>query len=547
MEGFSSASRDLLGDESGLVGGDPPSLVPNRQLPVLTRMEYSDFVIQFGFVGSEKLAANVICSPAGEGSELFSPSFDPKELCSASFLSTGLPLQEVGSRLFQSLFLGQVRNLYERSLGIVKSSKNHGLRIRIRLNPGVSGLLDIYRIPWELMHTPGESGSFLCLNRYTPIVRYLDVPQERTPILAPRQLRMLVACANPPGTAPLDAEYESSEIEKNWRDSSLAKVSFLNKTSLPSLRKATTEGEIHIVHFICHGYFSESDGEGYLLLEDESGYAVPVSGQALATTLRDTTSLRLVFLSACESALTVAQPTSNPFAGVATAIVQAGIPAVVAMQFPISDQAAIAFSKKFYRQIVKGDPVDTAMVEGRHAIYGDRPGAFEWCTPVLLMRSVDGSLFRYNEKTHDGEEAKKHLQDGLRHLAQSSFSRACQSFEEALSLQPNLEKAVLFHCVSEMAKQPLCKISSERAIEINDHLCRLAKSNNTRISRMANLILGILRLDYYDRKGLRYKGLESDELFNQLEKSRYSDEETETAMKTKPSPTATCLFNLKRR
>ena len=65
------------------------------------------------------------------------------------------------------------------------------------------------------------------------------------------------------------------------------------------------------------------------------------------------------------------------------------MPAVVAMQFPISDKAAIAFSETFYQRIAKGDPVDVAMAEGRKKLWHLE----EWATPVLFLRSKDGVLF----------------------------------------------------------------------------------------------------------------------------------------------------------
>ncbi|HEX2370177.1 MAG TPA: CHAT domain-containing protein, partial [Acidimicrobiia bacterium] len=55
--------------------------------------------------------------------------------------------------------------------------------------------------------------------------------------------------------------------------------------------------------------------------------------------------LRLALLNACEGARGSA---SDPFAGAAQSLVQQGIPAVIAMQFPITDRAAILFAQEFY-------------------------------------------------------------------------------------------------------------------------------------------------------------------------------------------------------
>jgi len=103
--------------------------------------------------------------------------------------------------------------------------------------------------------------------------------------------------------------------------------------------------------------------------------------------------MRLVFLNACDTAKATKQKGQDPFAGVATAMIMAGIPAVVAMQFPITDKAAVSFAGTFYPRIVSGYPVDAAVAEGRKAIKLADPSTMEWATPVLFMRSPDGVLF----------------------------------------------------------------------------------------------------------------------------------------------------------
>jgi len=49
------------------------------------------------------------------------------------------------------------------------------------------------------------------------------------------------------------------------------------------------------------------------------------------------------------------------FAGVASSLVEYGIPAVVEMRFEISDEAAITFAGRPYSAIAQGFPIDAAM------------------------------------------------------------------------------------------------------------------------------------------------------------------------------------------
>ncbi|HSS76807.1 MAG TPA: SAVED domain-containing protein, partial [Thermoanaerobaculia bacterium] len=92
-------------------------------------------------------------------------------------------------------------------------------------------------------------------------------------------------------------------------------------------------------------------------------------------------------LNACRSGLMPRYRGLDPFSSTALALVQAGVPAVIAMQAPISDDAAIAFGSTFYNRIAARDPVDSALVQGRLAILRTLP--FDWGTPVLFTRVPD--------------------------------------------------------------------------------------------------------------------------------------------------------------
>src|SRR3990172_1190293 len=94
-------------------------------------------------------------------------------------------------------------------------------------------------------------------------------------------------------------------------------------------------------------------------------------------------------LNACEGART--SPT-DPFAGVAATLIQQGIPAVVAMQFEITDDAAIQLAQEFYGSLADGYPAEAALSEARKAIFASG-NKMEWGTPVLYLRSPDGRLF----------------------------------------------------------------------------------------------------------------------------------------------------------
>lgn len=68
------------------------------------------------------------------------------------------------------------------------------------------------------------------------------------------------------------------------------------------------------------------------------------------------------------------------------------IPALVAMQFSVADEAAIAFNRGFYEALMEGEPVEVAMVDGRLAMREVSDSA-DWLAPLLFMRVEDGRLF----------------------------------------------------------------------------------------------------------------------------------------------------------
>ena len=112
----------------------------------------------------------------------------------------------------------------------------------------------------------------------------------------------------------------------------------------------------------------------------------------LANLLGDQVQLQLVVLNSCQGARTTL---TDPFAGVATTLIQSGVPAVVAMQFEISDEPAIVFAEELYTNLIgRQDPIDAAVAEARKAIFVE-VDELEWATPVLFLRDPEIQLFSF--------------------------------------------------------------------------------------------------------------------------------------------------------
>jgi CHAT domain-containing protein len=74
-------------------------------------------------------------------------------------------------------------------------------------------------------------------------------------------------------------------------------------------------------------------------------------------------------------------------------LIRREVPAVVAMQFEITDSAAIRFAETFYQHVAKGRSVDDSVMRARRAVKMANRNSLEWGTPVLYLRAPDGRIF----------------------------------------------------------------------------------------------------------------------------------------------------------
>ena len=103
---------------------------------------------------------------------------------------------------------------------------------------------------------------------------------------------------------------------------------------------------------------------------------------------------RLVVLNACNTGESE-DSGGDPFAGMASSLIELGVASVVAMQKEVDDRAANTFAQRFYETLVGGLPIDAAVAEGRLAVHNHEElrGSPEWATPVLFMQTrYDGVL-----------------------------------------------------------------------------------------------------------------------------------------------------------
>ncbi len=292
--------------------------------------------------------------------------------------------KKFGTALFDALFHDDLLICMRTSLQIA-TARQRGLRIQVRF----SDAAELVNLPWELLYDHSRR-RFLCLADRTPLVRYVDLPEPVQPLAVTGPLRMLVAISSPSDYPPLDVEQEWQQLRQVLDPLVTAgrlQVDRLPTASLESLRHALMKGDYHIFHFMGHGGLDAATGDGVLVFTGPDGRSARETGQDLGVMLEGSP-VRMAVLNSCEGARISAV---DPYAGTAVSLVQQGIPAVVAMQFEITDTAAIAFSRTMYEAIAYGWPLDMAVSEARRAILA--VSRSEWATPVLYLRSPDGAIF----------------------------------------------------------------------------------------------------------------------------------------------------------
>jgi hypothetical protein len=361
--------------------------------------KYLDFDLSIERLAENTYRARVLASPAGLAKTDFILPLSPLEI-ENFVLRVGRMRRTVrriespemqaakdfGSKLYKAVFSDEVQSALRSSLDQART-QDSGLRIRLRLNDAP----ELVDIPWEYLYNPSLN-RFLALSVNTPVVRYLELPENIKPLAVKPPLRVLVMIANPKDYPALDVENEWQNLKKAVSDLEERGLLILERleTATPvALQYRLRREDFHVFHFIGHGGFDEGAQDGLLMLENENGLGKPLSGQYLGTILHDEDSLRLVVLNACEGART---GKNDPFAGAAQSLVQQGLPAVIAMQFEVSDQAAITFAHEFYAALADGYPVDAALAEARKIIFSSG-NEIEWGTPVLYLRAADGQIF----------------------------------------------------------------------------------------------------------------------------------------------------------
>jgi tetratricopeptide (TPR) repeat protein len=185
-------------------------------------------------------------------------------------------------------------------------------------------------------------------------------------------------------------------------------------------------------------------------MADEDGKAQVVDSERLRVLVQGRSRLALIVLNSC---LGTMGGDSQPFSSVAAGLVKSGIPAVIAMQFEISDEAAREISQIFYTALSLNMPVDAALTEARRRIFLSNKNSLEWATPILFMQVANGQLFEFKGarprtasttqtiKPAFETNAAKRYAEGEAAMERGDWAAAVNAYRGAMVFVPNYRDA----------------------------------------------------------------------------------------------------------
>jgi hypothetical protein len=362
-------------------------------------VRFADFTLSIGERQPNGYAVAAVAGALGRVSATLPPP--PVALTSAlNRVSAPKPapphaLAQAGGLLFDWAFPSSIR-AHLRVARDRAERAGEGLRLRLSIDAP-----ELAAWPWELLRDT-ERDTVFATSVSTPILRFYD-QTDRFGALAelgaelPIELLLVL-----PRTPDLDLRQERRNVEEVAAATGGAlRVQTLDgAVTRADLADALLLGNYQCLHFGGHGGFME--GKGYLGLNEPDGAPDWLDGDALARLVVNYRATRLAVLNACDTGQT---DDSRAFAGLAPQLVRYGVPAVVAMQFPITDKAAATFAREFYKRLCVGDEagqVDVAAAYARNMLAVLHPNDRSWSAPVLFTHAPDGVIFTVPPRVRAG-------------------------------------------------------------------------------------------------------------------------------------------------
>jgi hypothetical protein len=292
-------------------------------------------------------------------------------------------LDRFGRDLFEFLFRGSLQTLYRRLPGGAVS-------IQV-----LSDRSELCEVPWEYLTPPDRTPT---PHRERGVIRVhptcgVDRP---APGKARAKIRVLFVSADPLDQAGVDWSEVKAVLDRTLvaQMPGEATIEVVEGATRAGLLDAVTRRDFDVFHFFGHGDLR--NGLGHLVLQDSrSGKSDFLAAADLAVALAGK-GVQLAILSAC---LSGAGRYADDFGTIATALICAGIPAVVANQYSIPIKSIAPFVGTIYTLLARGADIDQAVANARVALKLGLAGTLgtgavlEWGIPTLYRLADARQIF----------------------------------------------------------------------------------------------------------------------------------------------------------
>jgi len=307
-------------------------------------------------------------------------------------------------------------------------------------------------LPFELANAPNGfpgAGQSLVLQSQLPLVITREGRRVSNRFSHwKKKPKILFAYASPPGIAPVPRDAHALAIRcvvEPWvyhhtnpleREQKVGEhLTVLPDASIDAIQRACSTGDYTHVHILAHGIpYEQGDDRRYgLALHAANNVSEKdvVDGSRLAAALRPHTDREddnltcptVVTIASCEGAQQGTVVGAG--ASIAHAIHEAGIPLVVASQFPLSFSASVVMVQVLYNGLLNGGDPRRLLNDLRRQLKSRVPSTHDWASIVAYASFPDNLNAQLSDLRI--EQAKRSIEAALDHsdaLVRSLSSRA---------------------------------------------------------------------------------------------------------------------------
>ena len=317
-------------------------------------------------------------------------------------------------------------------------------------------------LPFELANAPAGcpgAGQPLALQKQMPLCITRQVRRvSETSYEWPRRPRILFIAAAPPGAGPVPMEAHLQVLreavdpwvrfyEAEDRQGRRAKLEphlvLLLEASITSIEAVCRRESFSHVHILAHGVaIGDGAHKGFgLALHDSRDPARldKVDGTRLAGALRTSqpnvgdrlSSPAVVSLASCDSGQVGSVVGAG--ASIAHALHEAGIPLVVASQFPLTFEGSVVMVRTLYRRLLEGHDPRSILNDLRQQLRIQVPASHDWASLVAYAALPSDLEFQLQEVRLD--QAKRSIDAAIAWIQEGTIeqAKAMELEERALS------------------------------------------------------------------------------------------------------------------